>query len=116
MANNPQDKGSYHEIPACKYIFLFGTAIHKKFFLWWTLLNTGFWYGFTRFFGWDTRLWGYITLAPSYAVENPLTTVVLIGSFILAVFAVVKVNGKQKRDREAVARARQRLNGGEYQF
>jgi hypothetical protein len=40
MANNPDNvkgKPSYHEIPAYKYIFLFETAIHKRFFLAWTL-------------------------------------------------------------------------------
>ena len=38
MANNPnQRKESYHEVPASKYIFLFNTAVHKRFFAAWTL-------------------------------------------------------------------------------
>ena len=34
MANNPNERESYHEIPAKKYIFIFDTAIHKRFFFW----------------------------------------------------------------------------------
>ncbi len=43
MANNPDGKyESYHEVPADKYIFIANTAIHKRFFLYWTtILFTG---------------------------------------------------------------------------
>ena len=39
MANNPDRPDhleSYHEVPSYKYVFLFNTAIHKRFFKYWT--------------------------------------------------------------------------------
>jgi hypothetical protein len=38
MADNKGD-GSYHEVPSYEYIFISGVAIHKRFFLAWTLIS-----------------------------------------------------------------------------
>ena len=53
MANNPNQRESYHEVPAKKYLFLFDTAIHKRFFLWWTLILWVSCYTLTRVIGLD---------------------------------------------------------------
>ena len=56
MANNPNGQhnpADYHEIWAKKYIYLFGTAIHKRFFVYWTFTLWIFTWVATRFIGVD---------------------------------------------------------------
>lgn len=60
MANNPDSqRESYHEVPAKKYIFLFETAIHKRFFFYWTIILWLATWIITRFIGLDYMIWAW---------------------------------------------------------
>jgi len=64
MANNPKDRKleSYHEIPASHYIFLFNTAIHKRFFLYWTIISMATIWVSTRFINVDFLILSFLTV------------------------------------------------------
>jgi hypothetical protein len=57
LANNPeQRKESYHEVPASRYVFIANTAIHKRFFRYYTLILIAFMYVATRIVNVDLLL------------------------------------------------------------
>jgi hypothetical protein len=60
LANNPDGKlESYHEIPQSKYLFLKNTAIHKRFFRYWTLFIWATVWIVTRIINFDLLLWEF---------------------------------------------------------
>lgn len=74
MANNPNERESYHEVPAKSYLFLFNTAIHKRFVLWWTIILWVSCYTLTRFIGLD-----YLILAwhiQNWWIAAPYTAII----------------------------------------
>jgi len=77
MANNPKDRKleSYHEIPASHYIFLFNTAIHKRFFLYWTIISMVTVWVSTRFINADFLI---LTFLMVYWWVTPSTLLILL--------------------------------------
>jgi hypothetical protein len=102
MANNPDGQrrpADYHEVYAKNYLYLFGTAIHKRFFLWWTGFTWLFTYVVTRFVGLD-----YMIL--HWHVENwwifaPYTAIIL-GA--LAIWHHEVTRTARQREQEAAKR------------
>lgn len=95
MANNPDGaRESYHEVPARKYIFLFQTAIHKRFFKYWTLILVAGTYMATRLFSLDYWLLhnANVTIR-AYPVPFGIGAGVLVVAFMLS----RRSNGRAKR-------------------
>ena len=70
MANNPDGaRESYHEVPARKYLFLYNTAIHKRFFKYYTLILITTTYLATRLFSLDQWL---LAATTSWILANPV--------------------------------------------
>ena len=108
MANNPSnDKGSFHEIPANKYLFLKGVAIHKRFFRWWstvlfmfTLSST---YLFTRIFSYDTRAYGWF-------LGNLWVTIPAVAVLIGVGLIVRWDHSRERKKNEMMRRVRNELD------
>lgn len=102
MANNPDGQrrpADYHEVYAKSYLYLFGTAIHKRFFRYWTILIWMSTWLVTRFLNVDLLVieW-HIT---NWWIVFPYTAIVG-GALFIWQREVTK--GARKREAEAAKR------------